>query len=60
MSNYEELQSEENYQMDMELHNMILEEETNRSNGGGVGSIVIWLIAIGIVAYVILNIMGKI
>ena len=57
---YEKRKSEEEmYQKDMELFRMIEDEEPT-DNNGGIGAVLIWLVAIGVVVYAIMNMMGKI
>lgn len=57
---YEKRKSEEEmYQRDMDLFHMVENEEPEENNGG-IGAVLIWLVAVGVVVYAIMNMMGKI
>ena len=57
---YEKRKSEEEtYQKDMELFRMIEDEEPT-DNNGGIGTVLIWLVAAGVVVYAIMSMVGKI
>ena len=57
---YEKRKSEEEtYQKDMELFHMNENEEPEENNGG-IGAVLIWLVAAGVVVYAIMSMVGKI